>query len=243
MSLALENKQINIAKLLLSKKANPNHKQKDGVSLIFSTIERKDAEAFKLLVTNGADLQSLNDEDENLITTVCKLEVEKKDQKFIEETIKLLISKGVNPNAKNKRGLSALHIALNRNKIETMSLLLTMGADPNLTDNNGLSVLHKAVQKFLTSKDPNQIETYKKLVLFLVERRSNINQQDKLGKTILSELAIQFDPGKSDAILELAKVFVLNGGDTKLKDKIGKSALDYALNKNISELIEIYRGL
>lgn len=243
LSLALENKQIAIAKFLLTKKADPNHKQKDGVSLIFSTIERKDAEAFKLLVSAGADLQSLNEEGENLITEVCKLDIDKKEQKFADETIKLLVTKGLNPNTKNKRGLSALHIALNRNRIDTMSQLITLGADPNLTDNNGLTVLHKAIQKFLTSRDTSQSESYKKLVLFLVERRANINQQDKLGKTILSELAIQFDPGKSDSILELARVFVLNGGDSKVKDKMGKSPLEYAEEKRIPELIEIYRGL
>lgn len=243
LSLALENKQLSIAKFLLSKKANPNQKQKDGASLIFSTIERKDAEAFKLLATAGADLQSLNEEGENLITIVCKLDIDKKEQKFADETIKLLITKGVNPNTKNKRGLSALHIALNRNRIDTMSQLITLGADPNLTDNNGLTVLHKAIQKFLSSKDNTQSESYKKLVLFLVERRANMNQQDKLGKTILSELAIQFDPGKSDSILELARVFVLNGGDSKIEDKTGKSPLEYAEDKKVPELIEIYRGL
>lgn len=193
-------------------------------------------------MSSGADPNEKNSEDETLLMIVAKQEIEKKDQKFIQDTIKLLLSKGLQVNAKNKRGLSALHLAFNRNNTDLITILVNQGAEVDSADNNGFTVLRKAIIKFLQSKEIAVSDQYKKLVLFLIERRANLNLTDKSGKTILSELALQFDSGKKDSVLEVARIIVLNGGDPKLKDVTGKSPLEYAEDKMLLELIEIYRG-
>jgi ankyrin repeat protein len=64
----------------------------------------------------------------------------------------LLVSRGADCGAKNRRGAQPLHYAADANRFdpaaqaETIEYLASCGADPNASDNSGVAPLHRAVR-------------------------------------------------------------------------------------------------
>ncbi len=55
-----------------------------------------------------------------------------------EEIVELLLSAGANPNAQDKKGVTALNTARSFNGLESICrMLIAAGADPDLKDNEG----------------------------------------------------------------------------------------------------------
>ncbi|MES2664322.1 MAG: ankyrin repeat domain-containing protein [Pseudomonadota bacterium] len=63
------------------------------------------------------------------------------------ELINILLEKGLNINAKNKKGITALMYAARNSHSDALKNLLAHGADPFLTDKNGRTALDKAYKK------------------------------------------------------------------------------------------------
>jgi ankyrin repeat protein len=87
--------------------------------------------------------------------------------------IKYLLEHGANPELRNERGLSVLHLAVSHDHLsggyrqrEVTKLLLTHGADPNSMDGNGLTCLNSAM---------HDVE----LVRLLIEYGADIYRGDK----------------------------------------------------------------
>ena len=59
--------------------------------------------------------------------------------------IKELVDKGINVNAQDINGWSALHFAVQEQSYTAVKALLENGADTDLLESNGNSALHKAV--------------------------------------------------------------------------------------------------
>jgi ankyrin repeat protein len=71
---------------------------------------------------------------------------------FRRPVAELLIAKGADSRAKNRRGAEPLHYAADTNhwdpvaQAETIEYLLFAGADPNALDRSGVAPLHRAVR-------------------------------------------------------------------------------------------------
>ncbi len=61
-----------------------------------------------------------------------------------EATLKRLVEEGQEVNAKDRRGITALGVAVGFNRIPCVRCLLDAGADVHLTDARGSTVLHYA---------------------------------------------------------------------------------------------------
>ena len=68
------------------------------------------------------------------------------------EAVKYLLSKGANPEIRNEKGQTALHVAVSNDhnygaylQRQTTQVLLEHGADPNAMDQHGLTCLNKAI--------------------------------------------------------------------------------------------------
>ena len=71
---------------------------------------------------------------------------------FRRPVAELLVARGADCHAKNRRGAQPLHYAADANhweptaQAETIEYLLSVGADPNALDNSGVAPLHRAVR-------------------------------------------------------------------------------------------------
>src|SRR5262245_33460767 len=71
---------------------------------------------------------------------------------FRRDVAVLLVERGANCRAKNRRGAEPLHYAADTNRsvpgaqAETIEYLVSIGADPNSLDRDGVSPLHRAVR-------------------------------------------------------------------------------------------------
>jgi len=60
------------------------------------------------------------------------------------EAVKKLLENGVSPNAKDERGISALHYAVGVDRLDILKLLMDKQADPKVEDTQGNTLLHYA---------------------------------------------------------------------------------------------------
>jgi hypothetical protein len=71
---------------------------------------------------------------------------------FRTEIVQILVDRGADGSAKNRRGAEPLHYASDSNiwnpsaQAATIACLIRAGADPNATDKNGVPPLHRAVR-------------------------------------------------------------------------------------------------
>jgi Ankyrin repeats (3 copies)/Ankyrin repeat len=104
---------------------------------------------------------------------------------FRRPVAELLIAKGADCRAKNRRGAEPLHYAADANhwnpdaQAEVIDYLASVGADPNALDGSGVAPLHRAVRTRSLSA-----------VRALVQAGANPTQPNKAGSTPL-HLAVQ----------------------------------------------------
>lgn len=115
-------------------------------------------------------------------------------------------------NAKDKGGMTPLHLAMSvfSNK-EAVELLIAKGAEVNAKDNYGATPLHIALSK-LGNKD---------IVKLLADNGANVNTtEDRIGAT---PLHFAVDRGLKDIV----DFLISRGADINARDKIGGTALHH----------------
>ncbi len=122
-------------------------------------------------------------------------------------------------NAGLSYGETALIIASSAGNRAMVGMLLKKGADPNKS-NEGYTAINYAAGS-----------GYTEVVKALIEGGANINQVHVDGTTPLINASI----GGNAA---LVKLLIDMGADISIKDPGGKTALDYAKNKQVKELLE-----
>ncbi|KAM0472609.1 hypothetical protein ACHAPX_008766 [Trichoderma viride] len=105
------------------------------------------------------------------------------------DLILALLALGADPNMKNHKGQTALHIegegGRGRGQENLISLLVESGADLEARDNNGCTPLFHRVSAYFHLEDPNTANTLKNLV----ELGAKTDCRDYKGRTLLHEAA------------------------------------------------------
>ncbi|XP_058112131.1 ankyrin repeat domain-containing protein EMB506, chloroplastic isoform X1 [Magnolia sinica] len=122
-----------------------------------------------------------------------------------------LLEGGVDIDAVDKDGYTALHKSVISKKEAVISHLLRKGANPHVRDRDGATALHYAVQV-------GAMQTVKLLIKYKVD----VNVADDEGWTPL-HVAIQ------SRCRDIAKVLLVNGADKTRRNKDGKMPLDLSL--------------
>lgn len=125
----------NFVSQLLSVGADANFMDRLGMTPIHYATRRTNVDIVEMLINNGARLDA-NQWRETTLFQVGSVEI-----------AELLIAKGVDVNARDNKGATALHSAAPReNKINVVKLLIAEGADINARDNEGDSPLSVALK-------------------------------------------------------------------------------------------------
>lgn len=104
------------------------------------------------------------------------------------KTINMLIAKGAKVSYRNKKGETAIHLAVRANNPHLVTFLLKQKADSSLCDANGDTALHLAIKLNLS------------VVEVLIKEGANFKIKDKLGRTALRHA---LDKGRQDVVNQL----------------------------------------
>lgn len=183
---------------------------KRGQPALFYSLSMEKTEIAKLLIENGADLTIKSGADNRFLITeaagqgyldiVEMISNKVKDVSQLNEAllssavnsrvevVELLLKKGANPNAKDKRGNPVVSIIGKNRKL--LEMLINAGADVNVKDQNEQTILMHAAYK-------GDIE----LVKFLLSKGANVSIKGLRGKTAL-DLAAQMDNAEVVKVLQ-----------------------------------------
>ncbi|KAJ6248796.1 molting protein mlt-4 [Anaeramoeba flamelloides] len=174
----------------------------------------EEIELMKLFIKKGLKINKQHKEDLTLMDIIPV-----KDQLINHNLLTKAISIGLDPEKRNKNGMSALHIACcsKNREITIIRKLLKYNIQTNICDYYGQTALH-----LVCKNDPNLYKI--KLLLNLAKNpKININQQNKFGLTALHLLSKQ-NPTPIESILFLLN----NDADTSITDHFGNNALLFA---------------
>lgn len=121
-------------------------------------------------------------------------------------------------------GDTLLHSAVISHQKDMVLLIINKGMDVNVTDKHGNAPLHNAIYK-------------EEILSLLISKGANVNAVDKKGRTPLHLIAMQ--KHSRDQRLKVAQILIQNNAKPDIKDKIGKTAVEYITENNFGALITL----
>jgi ankyrin repeat protein len=138
----------------------------------------------------------------------------------LPKTKNLIESKVVHVNALGKFNRTPLHLASKYGNIEILKFLIRNGADPNVKNIHGFTALYVAALA-------NNVAAIEILVQ---QPTVNVNEQDLGGMTPLISAAC------NGCSVETISCLLNNGASTTIQDSLGRAAIDWAREKNFSNI-------
>lgn len=137
--------QISTVAQLLKSGTNPNDLNQKGVTPLYSAAEKGHLKIVKMLVDQyGANINfqlPVNSCCYNWTALMIAAAEGHKD------VVQYLLSKGANPNLRNRYGRTALMFPVNYRYLAIAKLLIDKGADPNAVDDKGRGMVIVAAEK------------------------------------------------------------------------------------------------
>ncbi|WP_297295219.1 ankyrin repeat domain-containing protein [uncultured Brachyspira sp.] len=153
-----------------------------------------------------------------------------------DEISKLLIEKGADPNIKDKSGFTALIYSIMYNRTEISKILIEKKADVNTK----VSLNENGV--YMKNVTPLILNENKEVAQSLINAGADVNIKfsfQHAGKNIKLENITPLIWFIFTDNSEIAKLLIESGADINAKDKNGKTALDYAKEKNNSKIEQL----
>ncbi|KAH7141708.1 ankyrin repeat-containing domain protein [Dactylonectria macrodidyma] len=124
----------------------------------------------------------------------------------------VLLEMGANINARNKAGMTPLHLTICKNHVRFVRFLVDMGAEPSVVDGNNKTALHWAITE-LVEGSTKYIEVTERMV----ERAKNTAAQDNEGLSALHMMASQ-GSHSSHARVHYVRMKLESGCDLDVED-------------------------
>ena len=222
--ISIREKYYSIFKNLLDKGANVNVSNFHGDTPLSLAVGQGNIPIINLLIEKGADVNHLNEMGNTLLMEVCRgTIVNRKDQNVI---ISLLLKSGINLNAKNIYGNSAISYSINTKNLKLLKHLLKIGADINILDSNGNTLVHKIVLLTLFERLKNK--ELDEIIDLLIATGINLNVKNNDGYTPL-HLAVKPANDKDEkAAYQIVQKLLDYSADPNIEDKVGATSYDYA---------------
>lgn len=169
----------------------------------------------------------------------------------------IFLQNGVNINVQDSKGATALMRAVYNNDVDMVKMLMKYNPDVNIQDKSknspflyagarGYLDIVKLIYKNADTRNvvniyggnaliPASEKGHLDTVIFLLENTDiNVNHINKLGWTALLEVTILGNDSKT--YQEIVKVLLKHGAEKNIKDGNGKTALDYAKERNLKNI-------
>ena len=251
---------------LLKHGADIDSRDRDHCTPLHLAASRDDLEEARILLERGADIDSRNDKGQTPLHMACgthigtyevaKLLSERGahlnapdnnlDTPLLKsvfeldiETARILLAHGADPHAKNKDGVTSLHLEisldyssgpyLEHTLLEFAPLLLQNGADVNAQNNYYMTPLHVAIE-----------QGWNKVARILLEHGAEPNVTNKDGQTPL-HLAFELDSRDNAEILIAGAIHLLlqRGANVNARDKNHTTPLLLAIQRNMYDITRI----
>jgi ankyrin repeat protein len=116
-------------------------------------------------------------------------------------------------------------------QVRVIRYLLQCGGAINETDKNGVTPLHRAVR----FRSPAAVKE-------LITHGADVNAVDKRTRSTPLHRAVTntgapATAGKTDSALQIARLLLANGADPRIKNKNGKTPMDYAKNSEMKDVL------
>jgi ankyrin repeat protein len=254
--------------LLLSKGAEINAKDKQGRTALLHAVVQYMSEAggiishpevVQFLLENGADVQAKdNDGNTALIDTAGVYQGP-------IEIARLLLAKGIEVDARNAKGLTALMVAVDKGGLDVTQLLLEKGADANQKDAVDHTVLDHAIEagnaelvKVLLAKGAVAGTAYKtnsqilaattNFALLNAAARGNLpkvkellaNGADVNARDTQHNTALLLNAQLSYSGVEVPTLLLEKGADIDAVNDNGESALMLSAGRNSQDEVKLF---
>jgi ankyrin repeat protein len=222
--LSIRERYYSIFRNLLDKGANVNLSNFHGDTPLSISVGQGNIPIINLLIERGADINHLNEMGNTILMEVCRGVIKnRKDQNII---ISLLLKSGINLNAKNIYGNSAISYSINTKNFKLLKHLLKIGADINILDSNGNTLVHKVVLLALFERLKNK--ELDDMIDILIANGINPNIRNNDGYTPL-HLAVKPANDKDEkAAYQIVQKLLDYSADPNIEDKVGATSFDYA---------------
>lgn len=200
--------RVEIAKILLDAGAKVDAIDAVGKSPFLLIVpEEKQLEMYNVLLAASADVTQ-KDMYGDTVLHVCTMAAVKTD------VLSVLINHGAPVNERNKKGVTPLSLAIEKNNTEHVIFYARAGADINAEDMEGNTPLTRALES-------PSIDMLKTLIT-----PQNVLSKDSAGNTPLHIALIK------DSSFDYIKFLVETGADVNARNKDGDSVLFLAVRKN-----------
>jgi uncharacterized protein len=188
LNAAIQNSELKTIKTL-AEKADLNFKDGLGNSPMYLAFQKKNEDAFNLLLEKGADVNASGTSGKITNQSLLYLVV----TRGRDDLTAKLLEKGANPNAADSANATPLHEVCvgSEAKAETVKQLLEKGANPNAQESNGATPLI-----YIASNKEVVAATRVEIIKLLLAAKADKNLKTQKGKTAL---AWAKEVGNSDA--------------------------------------------
>lgn len=212
---AIETQFIEIVRVLLKSKADPNAKNSEGESCLIMAVESRKPEIVQAIIDGGADVQFVT-EDGNSPALVAAQDG--MPESF--EIIKILGKAKANMNVSNLVYTPLVYAVQQGNK-ELVQTLLDAGADANAKTQSGQLPLQHALDN-------------SEILQLLLKAKANPDTTNSSGDTPLIAAV-------RNGNIEAVKILLAAGANTELPDSSGNMPLQVAEQNYQTEITELLK--
>jgi len=214
LSLAVRGGNHTLITKLINAKADVNFIDPQGTSLLMWTLDNNQGDTARLLIQAGAGVNVINQKKQTALMVAI--------MKKMDALAQLILAQpGVNLNAQDAHGNTALMLAAMHNKALLESMLASNMPDLNIKNDTGQTAIMQA------AKAGNWDS-----VLLLTRAGANLDTQDKDGATLLMTA---YKANKPDVVEELIK----KGANISLLDKDGNTLVTMAVKQMDAKMLQL----